>query len=136
MPARLLLAAFLLAHGAIHASFLSPRPPATANGPEWPFELGRSWVLSPLGLHSEGTRLLGIALLAATIAAFGLAALATAGVLPASVWGFASAIGAVASIALLVLFFHPWLVVGVVIDLGLLWAVLIAGWTPLADSLT
>ena len=120
MLPRLLLAAFLLAHGAIHASFLSPRPPATAGGPQWPFELGRSWIFTPLGLQPEMTRVLGIALVAATIAAFALAALATAGVLPASVWGIASATGAVASIALLVLFFNPWLVAGVVIDLGLL----------------
>jgi hypothetical protein len=127
---RLLFAAFLLAHGAIHASFLSPRPPATASGPTWPFELARSWVLTPLGLQPQTTRLLGLALVAATIAAFALAALATAGVISADLWGPASAAGAVASVVLLVLFFQPWLALGVLIDLGLLWAVLVAGWSP------
>jgi hypothetical protein len=127
---RLLFAAFLLAQGAIHASFLSPRPPATASGPTWPFELARSWVLTPLGLQPQTTRLLGLALVAATIAAFALAALATGGVISADLWGPASAAGAVASVVLLVLFFQPWLALGVLIDLGLLWAVLVAGWSP------
>ena len=136
MIPRLLFAAFLLAHGAIHASFLAQRPPATATGPGWPFELSRSWVLTPLGVQPETTRLLGMALVAATIAAFGLAALATARFIPADLWGPASAAGAVSSVALLVLFFHPWLVLGFAIDLGLLWAVLVAGWSPHADSIS
>jgi hypothetical protein len=130
MLPRLLFSAFLLAHGAIHACFLSPRPPATADGPEWPFELGRSWVLTPLGLRPESTRVVGMALVAATIAAFALAALSTTGVVATSLWAPALAAGAVASFALLVLFFQPWLALGVLIDLGLLWAVLVAGWDP------
>jgi hypothetical protein len=127
---RLLFAAFLLAHGAIHASFLSPRPPATASGPTWPFELTRSWALTRLGLRPQTMRLVGIALVAATIAAFALAALATAGVISADLWDPASAAGGVLSLLLLVLFFQPWLALGVLIDLGLLWAVLVAGWSP------
>lgn len=132
----LLLAAFPLAHGAIHASFLSPRPPATADGPAWPFELARSWVLTPLGIQPETMRLLGMALVAATIATFALAALATAGVIPVDLWGTASVAGAIASVVLLVLFFHRWLVLGVLIDLGLLSVVLVAGWMPQAGPLT
>jgi hypothetical protein len=31
---------------------------------------------------------------------------------------------------LLIVFFHPWLAVGVAIDLVLIWAGLIADWTP------
>ena len=135
MIPRLLFAGFLLAHGAIHASFLSPRPPATAGGPAWPFELARSWVLTPLGVQPETARLLGMALVAATAGAFALAALAATGLLPAELWGPTTAIGAVASLALLVLFFHPWLVLGLAIDLGLLWAVLVAGWTPEGSSI-
>ena len=130
MLPRLLIAALLLAHGAIHASFLSPRPSATAGGPAWPFDLARSWVLTPLGIQPQMMRLLGTALVIATIGVFALAALATTGLLPTDLWGPASAAGAVASLALLVLFFHPWLVLGLAIDLGLLWAVLVAGWTP------
>ena len=74
MPATLLLALFLVAHGAIHLSFLAPRPPVTADGPPWPFVLDRSWVLSPRGVRPELTRILGLALAAVTFAAFVLAA--------------------------------------------------------------
>jgi hypothetical protein len=127
---RLLLAAFLLAHAAIHAGFVSPRPPATAGSPAWPFELGRSWILGPLGLDSGFGRTLGLALVALTLGGFALAALAALGLLPAGLWPVAVTIGALASIAVLAVFFHPWLVLGVAIDLALLWAVLAANWAP------
>jgi hypothetical protein len=127
---KVLIAIFLLGHAGIHAAFLTPRPQATAGGPEWPFELGRSWLLGPIGLDFGLVRVLGYALVAATLGGFALAALATMGLLPAGLWGAGVALGSVASLALLGLFFHPWLVLGVAIDLVLLWAVLIQTWTP------
>ncbi len=129
MP-KILFAVFLLAHAAIHVSYISPRPPVTAGGPTWPFELGQSWLLSPLGLSADMTRIVGIGLLALLVIGFGIAALATFGVVPMTLWPGAVVVGAVASIAMLVLFFHPWLVAGVGIDLVLLWAALVADWTP------
>lgn len=129
MLTKVLLAGFLLAHGLIHASFLAPRPAATAGGPAWPFDLGRSWALTPLGLDSATTSVLGMALIAATIAGFGLAAVAALGVAP-GLWPVGVAVGGVASILLLGLFFHPWLALGVVIDLVLLWAVFLGSWAP------
>lgn len=130
MPATLLLALFLVAHGAIHLSFLAPRPPVTADGPPWPFVLDRSWVLSPRGVRPELTRILGLALAAVTFAAFVLAAAEVLGLVPVSLWVPAIALGTGTSIALLALFFHPWLVLGVVIDAALLGAVFIAEWSP------
>lgn len=130
MPTNLLIAAFLLAHGLIHGSFLAPHPPVTAGGPAWPFELGKSWLLQPLGLDSEATRMVGMALIALTIGAFALAALAAIGILPGGLWPPSVTIGAVASIAVLALYFSPWFVVGVGIDLVLLWAVLLQSWAP------
>ena len=130
MLTKLLIAALLLGHAGIHASFVAPRPPATAGGPEWPFDLGRSWLLGPLGMDSGLVRILGSGFVAATLAGFALAALATVGLLPAGLWSPGVAIGSVASLALLCLFFHPWLVLGVAIDLVMLWAVLIQSWTP------
>jgi hypothetical protein len=126
---RLVIAAFLLAHAGIHAAFVSPRPPATAGGPAWPFEL-RSWLLTPLGFGPEANRLIGRALVAATIGGFGLAAVGALSLAPAAAWTAGVSLGAIASLAILVLFFHPWLVLGVVIDLGLLWAALVADWGP------
>lgn len=130
MLIRILIAAFLIAHAAIHAAYIAPRPPATAGGPEWPFDLGRSWALLPLGLDGGAARVLGMALLAATIGGFALAALASLGLLPAGLWTSGVTIGALASLALLGLFFHPWLALGVAIDLFLLWAVLGVSWAP------
>ena len=130
MIAKLLIALFLLAHAAIHGAFVSPRPPATADGPAWPFELGRSWLLGPIGVDPELGRYLGIALVATVFCAFALAALTAVGIAPAGAWTPSIALGSVASVALLMLFFHPWLALGVGIDLLLLWAVLIARWAP------
>jgi hypothetical protein len=75
-------------------------------------------------------RVLGVGLVAVTIGGYTLAALATMGILPASTWDAAVAVGSAASLALLLLFFHPWLIVGVAIDVMLLWVALVAGWTP------
>jgi len=135
MLLRLILAAFLLAHGLIHASYLSPTPPATASGPSWPFALDRSWALTPLGVGPDTMRLLGIALVAVTIAGFALAAIAALGVATDTLWVPAVTIGAVSSLALLGLFFQPWLLLGVGIDLVLLWAVLVVSWSPADGTL-
>ena len=130
MLLKLVVAAFLLGHAAIHASFLAPRPAATAGGPEWPFELGHSWLLSPLGLDAEATRILGIGLVAAILAGYAVAGLAAIGILPDGVWTGAVVLGSLASITLLALFFHPWLVIGFAIDAALLWLALAWRWTP------
>jgi len=125
-----LVALFLVVHAAIHLSYLSPRPMATAAGPTWPFDLRRSWILSPLGAPDAATRALGLALVALTMAGFLLAASVVLGLAPSGLWVPAITIGAVASMGVLVLFFHPWLVVGVVVDVFLLFVVLAGGWSP------
>jgi hypothetical protein len=127
---RLLIAGFLVAHGSIHAGFLSNGPPQNAGAPPWPFVLGRSWLRTRLGV-SEGTvRLLGLALVAVTIGGFALAALATLGILPADAWRATVAIGSLASLALLVVGLRRWLYIGIAIDVVLLWVALVAAWTP------
>jgi hypothetical protein len=135
MTSAWLVAAFLLAHAAIHGSFLAPRPPVTAGGPAWPFELERSWILRLLGLDAQSSRVLGIALVAATIGAFALAAVTAIGFGPDALWQPMVTIGAIASLAVLGIYFNPWFVLGIAIDLVLLWGVLIAGWAPDGVSL-
>jgi hypothetical protein len=130
MAVRLAIAAFLLAHGAIHVGFISPRPPVTAGGPPWPFDVSRSWILGPLGMDAETSRVLAIALIAVILGGFALAGLAAIGIAPAGLWPIAVTIGSIASIAVLAVFFHPWLLLGVVIDVVLLWAVNMASWAP------
>ncbi len=133
MLVRLAVAGFLLAHAVIHVSFLAPAPPATAAAsPAWPFTMTHSWLFIRLDVAPEAARSVGTALVATTIAGFALAALCAIGIVPAAVWLPAIAIGTASSLALLIAFFHPWLVLGVGIDLILLWASLVAGWTPAA----
>ncbi len=127
-----LFALFLAAHGLIHASYVSPRPAQTAGGPAWPFELAHSWLLSPLGVGADAARLIGAALILVIVAGYAVAALSTIGVLGQGLFAGGVVIGSVASLALLVLFFHSWLVLGIAIDLVLLWAVLVARWAPQA----
>ncbi|HYK95077.1 MAG TPA: hypothetical protein VE011_04295 [Candidatus Dormibacteraeota bacterium] len=130
MIARLLVVGLLLGHGLIHAAYLAPHPPVTAGGPAWPFQLGHSWLLGSLGMPAETNRVIGLGLVTLTIAGFGLAAVAALGIAPAALWAPAIAVGAAASLGLLVVFFHPWLALGVAIDIALLWVALIIGWTP------
>lgn len=128
---KLLLGAFVIAHGLIHASFLSPAPPRTASGPEWPFEMSRSWLVTIVHVDPGLVRILGIALVAVTVGAFVLAGMSALGLaVPAAAWQPAVLAGSVVSVATLAIFFHPWLVLGFVIDAALLWAALLAGWTP------
>jgi len=130
MLMRLAVAALLLAHAAIHVAFIAPPPPATAGGPAWPFATSQSWLLTRLGFARDELRFLALGLVAVTIAAFALGALVAVGIAPTELWMPAIGIGALASLALLIPFFHPWLVLGVVIDVVLLWASVIAGWMP------
>ena len=128
---KLVLALFLAAHGPIHASFLSPAPPRTAAGPEWPFELTRSWLVTGLQLDPAFVRPAGIGLAVASAVLLLLAGMSTVGwLVPAEWWSGLAVAGAAASLVTLLLFFHPWLVLGVVIDLAVLWLVIGAGWTP------
>lgn len=126
---KLLLAAFIAAHALIHASYLTPAPSRTAGGPEWPFELTRSWLVTALQIDPGVVRLLGVSLASLTVVLVLAAALATAGWIPAGMWPALTLAGAVASLLTLGLFFHPWLILGVAIDAALVWAVL-AGWRP------
>jgi hypothetical protein len=127
------LAGFLVAHGLVHLMFLSPAP-ASASAPgatEWPFDMAKSWLVTGPGLDVNVVRAVGIALIAAVVVAFALAGLATAGiVVPAGSWRVLVAISAVASIALLALFFNPQLVLGLGIDAVLLAVVVASVWTP------
>ena len=73
---------------------------------------------------------MGVVLLVAVLAGYAVAALAVIGIVPAAAFVPAIVVGSAASIAMLGLFFHPWLVLGFVIDGVLLWAVLAGGWRP------
>ena len=53
---RWLLAALILGHGLAHLAFVVPTPEpakATGSGMEWPFDLGRSWPVTRIGLDAR-----------------------------------------------------------------------------------
>lgn len=132
---RIVFGLFLLAHGLIHASYLTPAPPAATGGPAWPFEMAKSWLVTGLGVDIGPVRAIGTALVAVVVIGFGLAALSWLGVVvPREWWPWLAVSSAVASAVLLAVFFHPWLVLGFVIDAALLWLVLGAGWTAEASA--
>jgi hypothetical protein len=135
MPVGLVVAGFLLAHAAIHVGFIAPPPPATADGPTWPFATDRAWLVTRLGVAPARLHWLAIALVAVTIAGYTLAALTALGVLPPAVWPMGIAIGSIASLALIAACVHPWLLLGVVIDVALLWWCVVVGWQPVAAGL-
>jgi hypothetical protein len=126
-----LLAALLIGHGLVHLLFAVPGPPATDSEAAWPFDLRQSWAVTRAGLDLGLGRVIGAVLIAVTVGAFALAALATVGIIvPAGWWQPAIALGAIASAATLVLFFDPQLVLGLGVDAVLLWVVATGAWVP------
>lgn len=119
-----------MAHWAIHAGYLSPRPTTSPAGAAWPFTIETSWLLGSPRMSVSATRHVGTAFTAMIAGGFALVGVAALAVLPSALWILGASIGAMASIALLVLFFHAWLVLGPLIYAVVLWAVLIARWEP------
>jgi hypothetical protein len=128
---RWLLAALLIGHGVVHVLFGVPAPSASDGGASWPFDTSQSWAVTRAGLDLVLVRAVGAVLIAVTVGAFALAALATVGIIvPSGWWQPTIALGAVASAATLVLFFDPQLVLGLGMDAVLLWVVATRGWAP------
>ena len=112
---------FLVAHGLIHASYGSPAPAPKPGAPEWPFVLTRSWILTPLGLNATVTQAIGTGLWILTAAGYVLAGLGFLGVpVLQHVWQPLTIAASITSLLLLVLFWHLWLVLGIIIDVALL----------------
>lgn len=118
---RIVLGVLLVAHGLVHLLWFAPN-----DDPAWPFRLDRSWLLS-----DATQRTVAVALIALTVACFGLLGLAVWGVPGlASIWPGLAIGGAAASLAALVLFWDRQLLLGVAIDVTLIVvAVGRPGWT-------
>ncbi len=128
---RWMLAALLFAHGWVHAMFVFPAPTATSEGRTWPFDLGRSWLITGTGIDPGLVRTIAIVVIGITLVAFLLAALSTVGVLVPAGWWRGLIIGSASgSIVLLVAFFSPTLLLGLAIDAVLVWFATASIWTP------
>jgi hypothetical protein len=126
-----LLGIFLLGHAIAHAGLAAapipgdpdPKPGAFFTVPS------RSWLFMKLNLDPAFVRWIGIILVIISCLGFviaGLGGLGTPGL--RSIWQGTAGITAVISLILLVLFWHPWLILGVVIDVGLLVLLFINSW--------
>lgn len=133
-----LLAGLLFAHGWVHIMFVFPTPeatPATAGGLGYPFDMGRSWLISGAGLDAGLVRILGSMVILVTFTVSVLAALATIGFLvPAGWWAGLVLAAAGFSSVMLVLFFSPALLLGFAINLSLMWLALSPFWSPAGGS--
>jgi len=117
-----LIGLFLIAHGLMHASYLTPKP----NDPKYPFDFTKGWLA---GLIGDASKPIGVTLAILVVGCFVLAGLGVLGV-PGLVgtWKFFTLAGAILSTLLLVLFWHLWLVLGIVINLVLIFGLFVFNW--------
>ncbi|HEU4480924.1 MAG TPA: hypothetical protein VFS18_03490 [Actinomycetota bacterium] len=114
----LVVAIFLIAHGAIHPA-IYVTPPDPVKPP--PFDASHSWALSATDVEEQTAHTLSVGaawLTAASLSASGIALL-----LGVSGWSALAISGAITGIILKGLFFHPWLSLGIMIDVAILVAV-------------
>jgi hypothetical protein len=105
---RIAAGVLLLAHGLVHLLYLADDVPE--------FSLDRSWLVP-----DAARRPLALGLVATTIAAFAILALAVWGVPGLSAaWPAVTVVACMLSMVLLILFWNTWLVFGIGIDIALL----------------
>ena len=128
------MAIFLIAHGLVHAGLAAAPNPSDANAKPGTFfsSVERSWLLPQLGLNSTTVQWVGITLVALSTLGFVLAGLGIFGVVGlSSIWRAMAVIAAGVSTLLLILFWHPWLPIGVLINAGILTTLLWVKWPPI-----
>jgi hypothetical protein len=126
-----LIALFLIAHGLVHAGLAAAPNPNDPDSKPGAFftSISRSWLLPQLGLNPTIVQWIGIILVALATLGFVLVGLGVFGV-PGltAIWRTVAVVSASVSLLLLVLFWHPWLIVGVLIDIGILISLLWMKW--------
>jgi len=134
---KITLAIFLIVHGLVHSILAVAPNPGNPDAKPGTFftAVERSWLLPQLGLNPATVRWVGIILVALSTLGFVLAGLGILG-LPglSTIWRTITVLSACLSLLLLILFWHPWLIVGVLIDITVLIALLWANW-PTVDMI-
>ncbi len=88
-----------------------------------------------MGISTTAVQWIGIILVALATLGFVLSGLGVFGVPGLSeIWRTVAEVSAGVSLLLLVLFWHPWLIMGVLLDMGILVAFLWVKWPP-ADQI-
>jgi uncharacterized membrane protein YphA (DoxX/SURF4 family) len=109
---RILVGLFLVAHGLVHLLYLTPRPEEDQS---YPFVPETRWITRALGLEPARARKLAGAL--AVVAAVAFAVAGCALIVDAAIWQPAAVVASSISLALLLVFFHPWLLIGIGLDI-------------------
>ena len=134
---KIILGIFLMAHGLVHSILaIAPNPGDPDARPGAFFTaVERSWLLPQLGMGPSAIRWTGIILVALSTLGFILAGLGILGV-PGliAIWRTVAVVSSCVSLLLLILFWHPWLIIGVLIDTAVLIALLWAKW-PAVDMI-
>jgi hypothetical protein len=127
---RILIGLFLIAHGLVHA-VLAAAPLPEAGKPRTPFfpswwrtAVDPLWPIMRLGVPAETARSNGYAMWVVQLICFVLAGLGLLGVPGLDVlWRGFAVFSAIFSLMFLGFYWHPWLIIGMVIDL-----VIVAGY--------
>ena len=128
---KIIIGLFLIAHGLVHVGLaVAPDPNESESKPGAFFTAPqRSWLLPQLGLKPVAIRWIGILLVVFTTLGFVLAGLGVFGVPGlAELWRTIAVVSAVLSLLLLLLFWHPWIILGVLIDVGIIFSLVWADW--------
>lgn len=119
-----ILAAFLIVHGLLHVAIWLPHFDADTAKPP-PFRPDHSGVLTAVHAHRQATHWISIILALAAawfyVSAGGFVALSMTGA------ATLAEAAAVLGIALKAVFFHPWLIIGLLLD-GCMLLVAVTGW--------
>ena len=128
---KIALAIFLIAHGLVHAGLAAAPNPVDQDSKPGAFFTTpeRSWLLPRSGLNPAAVQWIGIILVASATLGFVLAGLGVFGVSGlTTIWRTVAVFSSCVSLLLLILFWHSWLIVGVLIDIGIMIALLWVKW--------
>lgn len=115
---RIVAGLFLIAHGLVHLLYLARRPEDAAS--TYPFVPEERWLARPLG--PSAARAVAGTLAVACAIVFGVSGIAL--LVNADLWQPTAVAGSVVSLVLMLLFFHPWLLLGIAIDVAIVASVL------------
>lgn len=130
---KILFGLLMIVHGLVHAGLTpAPIPNDSESKPGAFFTASsRSWLLPQLGLNAPAVRWIGIVLVALSTLGFVLAGLGVLGVPGLTlVWRTLAIGSSCLSLLLLILFWHPWIIVGALIDVVILYTLVWMKWTP------